>query len=402
MSRLKLSNRLSRVRVSPTVAISARAEELRAQGKDIVSLSSGEPDFDTPKNIRSAAQRAMENGKTHYTSVEGIPELLQAICGKLEADNHLSYQPNEIIVGAGGKQIIFNAMMATLEPGDEVIIPAPYWVSYPDIVLLFSGEPVYVSTTERTSFKVTAEQLQRTITPKTRWIFLNSPSNPTGAVYSKEDFKKIGEVLLNHPQVWVMTDDIYEKMIYDGLEFCSFAEAAPALKSRTLTVNGLSKSHAMTGWRIGYGAADSSLIAAMKKIQGQSTMHPCSIAQWAAVEALEGPQDFLDEMSESFDRRRQITMAALDQIDGLRCFKPGGAFYLFISIADQLGQTSAGGKKLTNDYEWVMALMEEQGVALVPGSAFGTEGYARLSYAASEQDLSQACERITRFCQSLS
>ena len=293
-------------------------------------------------------------------------------------------------------------MMATLEPGDEVIIPAPYWVSYPDIVLLFSGEPVYISTNQRNDFKVTPSQLNRAITNKTKWLLLNSPSNPTGAIYSKEDFQKLGEVLINHPHVWVLTDDIYEKLVYDDHKFCSFAEAVPELKDRTLTLNGLSKSHAMTGWRIGYGAGDKNLILAMKKIQGQSTMHPCSIAQWAAVEALEGPQEIIGEMKASFEQRRNSTYEALNNIPGIQCFKPGGAFYLFFSVAEFLGKTSPGGVKISSDQDWVMTLMEEKGVALVPGSAFGSDGYVRLSYAASVDDLNKACERISDFCKELS
>ncbi len=401
MSKVKLSSRLSKVRVSPTVAIADRAKELKAQGRDVISLAAGEPDFDTPENVRIAARTAMENGQTHYTMAEGIVELRQAICGKFRVDNHLNYQPDQVIVGAGGKQVIFNAMMATLEKADEVIIPAPYWVSYPDIVLLFGSEPVIIPTTEATGFKMTAEQLERAITAKTRWVFINSPSNPTGSVYTAEEFRALGEVLSRYPEVWVMADDIYEKIVYDDTRFVSFAEAVPQLVDRTLTVNGLSKSHAMTGWRIGYGAGDPVLIAAMKKIQGQSTLHPCSISQWAAVEALDGPQQILSTMTRSFDKRRKSTMKALDAIAGIRCFPPGGAFYLFVSIVDQLGKSSSAGKKLTTDADWVMALMEEQGVSLVPGSAFGTDGYFRLSYAASESDLEEACSRIARFSDGL-
>ncbi len=401
MSKVRLSSRLSRVRVSPTVAIADRAKELKAEGRDIISLASGEPDFDTPENVQVAARNAIDSGQTHYTMAEGIAELRQSVCDKFRRDNDLDYQPNQVIVGAGGKQVIFNAMMATLEADDEVIIPAPYWVSYPDIVLMFGAEPVIIATTEAAGFKMTPGQLEQAITPKTRWVFLNSPSNPTGSVYSEDEFQALGEVLLNHPDVWVMTDDIYEKILYDNIQFVSFAQAVPQMIERTLTVNGLSKSHAMTGWRIGFGAGDPQLISAMKKIQGQSTLHPCSIAQWAAVEALDGPQEMLSTMANSFNQRRSKTMAALNAIHGLRCFAPGGAFYLFVSIADQLGKTSASGKLLASDGDWVMALMEEQGVSLVPGSAFGSDGYFRLSYAAPESDLEEACKRIKRFSDNL-
>lgn len=401
MSKIKLASRLSKVRVSPTVAISNRAKELKAAGRDIIPLSAGEPDFDTPSNVQRAAQAAINRGETHYTMAEGIIDLRQAICNKFKRDNLLDYQPEEIIVGAGGKQVIFNAMMATLEPDDEVIIQSPYWVSYPDIVLLFDANPVIVESTEDNGFLMTASQLEAAITPRTRWVFINSPSNPTGAVYSENDFKALGDVLRSYPDVWVMSDDIYESIVFEGVRFTSFAQAVPELKDRTLTVNGLSKSHAMTGWRVGYGAGDKDLIKAMTKIQGQSTLHPCSITQWAALEALEGPQEILSEMLTTFDRRRASTMASLNAINGLHCFAPSGAFYLFVSILDHLGRSSGSGSVLDSDVDWVMALMEEQGVSVVPGSAFGTDGYFRLSFAASDDDLAQACERIARFGESL-
>lgn len=398
MTTIRLASRLDRVRVSPTVAFSARAKALRAQGRDIISLAAGEPDFDTPDNIREAAHQAIRDGHTHYTVVEGIPELRRAVCDKLARDNNLSYEPDQVSISGGGKQVIFNALMATLEPGDEVIIPAPYWVSYPDIALLFGGEPVIVETSVEEGFLMTPTQLDRAISPKTRWIILNSPSNPSGAMYGADDYAALGEVLRQHPDVWVMTDDIYETIVYGNNRFVSFAEAVPELHGRTLTMNGLSKSHAMTGWRIGYGAGDRDLIRAMNKIQGQSTLHPCSIAQWAAVEALSGSQDSLAPMVESFSRRRDNTMAALDAIEGLHCFAPGGAFYLFVSVAAQLGRRSAAGSELVTDHDWVMALMEETGVALVPGSAFGTDGYFRLSFAAADDELRDACARIATFC----
>ena len=399
---IKLASRLSKVRVSPTVDISNRARALRAEGHDVISLAAGEPNFDTPVNIQEAATRAMQAGETHYTMVEGILPLREAICDKLAKDSNLKYDPSEIIVGAGGKQIIYNAMMATLEPGDEVIIPAPYWVSYPDIALLFGGEPVIVHTTQAASFKLSPDQLSRAITGKTRWLFLNSPSNPTGAVYSREEFAALGEVLLDHPQVMVMTDDIYEKVIYSPYEFVNFCQINPALQSRTLIVNGLSKSHAMTGWRLGYGAAPVELITGMKKLQGQSSLAPCSISQWAGVEALSGPQHAVAEMAAEFSRRKTMMFGAINQIDGLDCFDPAGAFYLFVSVKSFLGKQTKKGRAIHTDTDWVLGLMEEQGVSVVPGSAFGSDGYFRLSFAAAESDLISSCERISRFCDDVS
>ena len=401
MTAIKLASRLDRAQVSPTIAFSARAQTLRAEGRDVISLAAGEPDFDTPEPVREAAHRAIRAGHTHYTLAEGILELREAICHKFSRDNALTYDPSQVIVCAGGKQVIFNALMTTLEPGDEVIIPAPYWVSYPDIALMFGGEPVTVQTTESDGFLMTPEQLERAITPRTRWVILNSPSNPTGAMYRAGDFAALGEVLRRHPQVWIMTDDIYETIVYGEERFVSFAEAVPDLYERTLTINGLSKSHAMTGWRIGYGAGDRTLIRAMNKVQGQSTLHPCSIAQWAALEALTGPRDSVRYMLDSFSRRRDHTLAALDAIGGLRCFAPGGAFYLFVSVEQHLGMNSAGGAALGTDHDWVMALLEEEDVALVPGSAFGTGGYFRLSFAASDGELAEACRRIARFAEGL-
>lgn len=401
MTQIKLASRLANVKVSATVAISAKAKALRAAGRDIISLSAGEPDFDTPANVIKAAKTAMDNGETHYTLPAGIIELRHAICAKLKRDNQLDYQPDEVIVCSGGKQVIFNAFMATLETNDEVLIPAPYWVSYPDMVLLFGGKPVIINTDIHSGFKITPPSLAASITSKSRWLILNSPSNPTGAVYSRAEYAALGEVLKRHPQVWIISDDIYEKIIYDGVEFTSFADAVPELGQRTLTMNGMSKSYAMTGWRLGYGAADKTLIDAIKKIQGQSTMAPCSIAQWAATEALNGPQQILTEMNQSFDQRRLMTMQALDAIDGMRCYRPQGAFYLFVDIQALLGKTSAAGNKLLTDVEWVMALMQQHGVALVPGAAFGADGYFRLSYAASKSDLQNACQRIADFCREL-
>lgn len=399
MSNISLASRLSAVRVSPTVAISGRAKELKRAGRDIISLAAGEPDFDTAPHIQKAAIDAMERGETHYTVAQGIPELRQAVCDKFRRDNNIDYSPDEVIICGGGKQVIFNAMMATLEEGDEVIIQSPYWVSYPDIVLLFGGKPVIVNSTEDDGFLLTAESLEQAITPKTRWLFLNSPNNPCGSVYPRERYQALGEVLQRYPDILVMSDEIYETITYEDTKFVSFVDALPAFKSRTLTVNGMSKSYAMTGWRIGYGAADETLIKAMTKIQGQSTLHPCSIAQWASVAALDGPREILGEMGAEFDKRRIATTRALNAIPGLSCFAPGGAFYLMVSVKQQLGKTSAAGTRLVTDSDWVMALMEEQGVAVVPGSAFGTDGYFRLSFATSQDELDDACGRIAKFCE---
>ncbi len=397
MTAIRLASRLDRVRTSPTVAFSARADALRSMGKDVVSLASGEPDFDTPQNIVEAGVRAAGSGRTHYTQVAGILELREAICNKFAKENGLPFLPEQVSVGNGGKQVILNALMATLEIGDEVIIPAPYWVSYPDMVRLFEGNPVIVPTHESDGFRLTPAQLEQAITARTRWLVLNSPANPTGAVYGAGEFAALGEVLRRHPQVWVLTDDIYEHIVYEPAQFVSFATAVPDLLPRTLTVNGLSKAYAMTGWRIGYGAGDRTLIQAMNKIQGQSTLHPCSIAQWAGVEALLGPQDPVRKMRDRFRERRDATLAALGVIRGMHCFIPEGAFYLFISVTQSLGQKTPQGVVLETDHDWVMALLENEGVALVPGSAFGGEGYCRLSFAASEEALAEACRRIARF-----
>ncbi len=402
MATIRLASRLGRARISPTVAFSARAEALKAAGRDVISLAAGEPDFDTPDHIVQAAKRAMCAGQTHYTLVEGIPVLREAICHKFSRDNGLIFQPDQVSVSSGGKQVIFNALMATLEPGDEVIVPAPYWVSYPDIVLLSGAEPVIVPTRESDGFRMSAAQLERAITPRTRWVILNSPSNPTGAIYRPEDFIALGEVLCRHPDVWILTDDIYETIVYEPETFVSFAAAVPALADRTLLINGLSKSHAMTGWRIGYGAGDVDLIRAMNKIQGQSTLHPCSISQWAAVEALTGPQEAVRSMRNHFARRRDQTIAALGAIEGLHCFVPGGAFYLFFSVESHQGRKSRAGVSLQNDHDWVMALLDEGGVGLVPGTAFGGAGYCRLSFAAADEVLARACQRIACFAAGLS
>ncbi len=398
---MKLASRLAEVRVSPTVAISTRARELKAEGRDIIALAAGEPDFETPQHIRDAAKRAIDRGETRYTATEGIPELREAIAAKFKRDNGLDYTPDQVLVGVGGKQVIFNVMMATLDADDEVIIPAPYWVSYPDIVRLFGGKPVFVNTKPEEGFRLTPEALEQAITPRTRWLLLNSPSNPTGVMYSSVDLSGLGAVLKRHPQVLVLTDDIYEMLTYGTVEFQTFASVVPELHERTLTMNGVSKSYAMTGWRIGYGAGPKPLMAAMKKIQGQSTYHPCTIAQWAAVEALNGPQDVLETMLSTFTRRRKQTLDALNATEGINCVSPDGAFYIFPSIQAHLGRRAPNGTVLQEDSDWVLALMEDQGVAVVPGSAFGAPGYFRLSFAAADDLLAEATRRIRNFVERL-
>ena len=398
---MKLSSRLAEVRVSPTVAISARAQELKAEGRDIITLAAGEPDFDTPQHIRDAAKRAIDRGETRYTAAEGIPELREAVAVKFKRDNGLDYSPDQVLIGVGGKQVIFNAMMATLEAGSEVIIPAPYWVSYPDIVLLCGGKPVFVNTKPEEGFRLTPDALEQVITPQTRWLLLNSPSNPTGVMYSREDLSGLGTVLKRHSEVLVLTDDIYETLTYGQVEFQTIASVVPELHEHTLTMNGVSKSYAMTGWRIGYGAGPKPLMAAMKKIQGQSTYHPCTIAQWAAVEALNGPQDVLEEMLATFTRRRNQTLDALNATGGINCVPPDGAFYIFASVEAHLGCRAPNGTVMQEDSDWVLALMEDQGVAVVPGSAFGTPGYFRLSFATADESLAEATRRIRSFVRQL-
>lgn len=396
-----LSATLSRVKPSPTIAVTTRAGELRAAGRDVIGLGAGEPDFDTPQNIKDAGIAAIHAGKTKYTAPDGIPELKQAICDKFQRENGLSYQPQQISVGTGGKQILYNALMATLNPGDEVIIPAPYWVSYPDMVLLAGGTPVVVETSMARNFKLSPEQLAAAITPKTKWLIFNSPSNPTGAGYSRAELKSLTDVLLRHPHVWVMTDDMYEHLTYDGFEFCTPAEVEPALYERTLTCNGVSKAYAMTGWRIGYAAGAVELIAAMRKIQSQSTSNPCSISQWAAVEALNGPQDFLQSNNEMFKKRRNLVIEMLNQAEGITCPTPEGAFYVYPSIAGLIGKTSPAGTLISDDAAFAAALLEEVDVAVVFGAAFGLSPNFRVSYATSEAALTEACSRIQKFCASL-
>ena len=396
-----LSATLTRVKPSPTIAVTAKAAELKAAGRDIIGLGAGEPDFDTPQNIKDASLIAINVGHTKYTAVDGILELKQAIIAKFKRDNSLNYSTKEITVGTGGKQVLYNALMATMNQGDEVVIPAPYWVSYPDMVLLTGGTPVIVTCGIDSAFKMTPEQLEAAITPKTKWLIFNSPSNPTGAGYSYDELKLLTEVLIRHPHVWVMTDDMYEHLAYDAFKFCTPAEVEPSLKGRTLTVNGVSKAYAMTGWRIGYAAGPEVLIKAIRKVQSQSTSNPCSISQWAAVEALNGSQDFIASNNEVFVRRRDLVVKALNDISGVECPVPEGAFYVYPSIAGLIGKTSASGTLIENDETFATALLEETGVAVVFGAAFGVSPNFRISYATSDEALKEACERILRFCANL-
>jgi aspartate aminotransferase len=396
-----LSDTLARVKPSPTIAVSNLAAELKAQGKDVIGLGAGEPDFDTPDNIKKAAMAAMDAGKTKYTAVDGIPELKAAICAKFKRDNGLDYTPAQVSVGTGGKQILYNALMATLNPGDEVIIPAPYWVSYPDMVLLAGGEPVFVEGPSQNGYKITPGDLEAAITPKTKWFIFNSPSNPTGAGYTAAELKGLTDVLMKHPHVWVMTDDMYEHLVYDDYEFATPAQVEPGLYDRTLTCNGVSKAYAMTGWRIGYAAGPEELIKAMRKVQSQSTSNPCSISQWAAVEALNGTQDYIATNNQVFKRRRDLVVDALNAIPGITCPVPEGAFYVYPSIDGLIGKTSAGGVKIDDDETFAKALLEEKGVAVVFGSAFGLSPAFRVSYATSDENLTEAMARIADFCEGL-
>ncbi len=396
-----LADSLARIKPSATIAVSDKARVLQAAGRDIISLGAGEPDFDTPENIKEAAIRAIRDGKTKYTNVDGIPELKAAVVAKLKRENGIDYRPDEISVGSGGKQVLFNALMATLNTGDEVIVTAPYWVSYPEIVSLAGATPVTVETTLESGFKLTPAALEAAITPKTKWVILNSPSNPSGAAYTRAELKALAAVILKHPDVWVLTDDIYEHLVYDGFRFATPVEAEPALKERTLTMNGVSKAYCMTGWRIGYGAGPSHLIKAMAKLQSQSTSNPSSISQWAAVEALNGPQDFIPRNAEAFRQRRDLVVSMLNQAAGISCPRPEGAFYVYPSCAGAIGKTTAKGVKIGNDEEFVTALLEEEGVAVVHGAAFGLSPFFRISYAASNEQLEEACSRIQRFCAGL-
>ena len=393
-----LSVSLNRVKPSPTIAVSTKAAELKASGQDIISLGAGEPDFDTPENIKAAAIRAIADGKTKYTAPDGMPELKNAICSKFRKENELSYTPKQVSVGAGGKQVLYNALVASLNLGDEVVIPAPYWVSYPDMVLLAGGTPVVVKTSIKTNYKLTAKQLEDAISPKTKWLIFNSPSNPTGAGYSWDELKSLTDVLLRHPHVWVMTDDMYEHLAYDNFQFCTPAQVEPKLYERTLTCNGVSKAYAMTGWRIGYAAGPETLINAMRKIQSQSTSNPCSISQWAAVEALNGPQEFLKTNNLKFKQRRNLVVDMLNAATGIKCPNPEGAFYVYPSISELIGKTTIKGITITDDETFATALLEDKGVAVVFGAAFGLSHNFRISYATSEENLEEACKRIQDFC----
>ena len=396
-----LSATLDRVKPSATISISTKAAEMKAAGHDVIDLSAGEPDLDTPKNIKDAAVAAIEAGKTKYTAPDGMPELKKAICEKFRRENGLDYIPAQIAVGTGGKQILYNALMATLNSGDEVIIPAPYWVSYPDMVLLAGGAPVIAETHVETGYKLTPDQLENAITKRTKWLIFNSPANPTGAGYSRRELKALTEVLKRHPQVWVMTDDMYEHITFDHFDFSTPAQVEPRLYERTLTVNGVSKAYAMTGWRIGYAGGPQKLIAAMRKIQSQSTSNPCTISQWAAVEALRGPQDFIARNRNTFLRRRDLVVGMLNDAQGVFCPKPEGAFYVYPMIADCIGKTCESGTLIESDEGFANALLEEKGVAVVFGAAFGLSPNFRVSYATSDSDLHEACSRIQEFCAGL-
>ena len=396
-----LADALSRVKPSATIAVSQKARELKAKGKDVIGLGAGEPDFDTPTNIKQAAIDAINRGETKYTPVAGIPELRQAIVAKFKRENGLDYKPEQVIVGTGGKQILFNAVMATLNPGDEVIVPAPYWVSYPEMVAINGGNPVFINTKIEDNFKLTAADLEKAITPKTKWLIFNSPSNPTGAAYTEAELKALTDVLVRHPHVWILTDDMYEHLVYGDFVFTTPAQVEPSLYDRTLTMNGVSKAYAMTGWRIGYAAGPLQLIKAMDMVQGQQTSGACSIAQWAAVEALNGTQDFIPENKKIFQARRDLVVSMLNQAKGIKCPTPEGAFYVYPSCADLIGKKTEAGKVIESDEDFVTELLEAEGVAVVHGSAFGLGPNFRISYATSDALLEEACTRIQRFCASL-
>ncbi|MEH0069782.1 pyridoxal phosphate-dependent aminotransferase [Pannonibacter sp. Pt2-lr] len=395
-----IADALSRVKPSATIAVTNKARELKAAGRDVIGLGAGEPDFDTPENIKAAAIKAINEGKTKYTAVDGIPELKEAICAKFKRENGLTYTPAQVTVGTGGKQVLYNALIATVNPGDEVLIPTPYWVSYPDMVELAGGTPVIVEADKKT-FKITAEALEAAITPKTKWFIFNSPSNPSGAAYTRAELKALTDVLVRHPHVWVMSDDMYEHLVYDNFEFTTPAQVEPSLYDRTLTVNGVSKAYAMTGWRIGYAAGPVQLIKAMATVQSQSTSNPSSIAQYAAVEALNGPQDFIPKNNEIFKARRDLVVSMLNQAKGLVCPVPEGAFYVFPSCEGCIGKTTPSGKVIETDEDFVTELLEAEGVAVVQGSAFGLGPNFRISYATATEALEDACQRIQRFCGNL-
>jgi len=393
---------LRRVKPSATLAVTQQARELARAGRDVISLGAGEPDFDTPDHVKEAAIRAIREGKTKYTDVDGIPELKEAIAGKFARENGLAYRTGQINVSPGGKAVLYNALLASLSPGDEVIVPAPYWVSYPDMVLLAGGEPVIATAGAETGFKLTPEALEAAITPRTRWLILNSPSNPTGAAYTRAELRALADVLLRHPQVWVMTDDMYEHLVYGGFEFTTIAQVAPELYERTLTVNGVSKAYSMTGWRIGYGGGPEPLIKAMAKVMGQTTSNPSSISQWAAVEALNGPQDFLKGWVKAFEERRDLVVGMLNQAQGVDCARPEGAFYVYPSVERLIGRKAPSGAVIDSDEAFVRELLDAEGVAVVQGAAFGLSPFFRVSYATSAEVLEDACRRIQRFCGAVS
>src|SRR4249919_3744081 len=397
-----LADQLKRVKPSATIAVTDKARALKLAGRNVIGLGAGEPDFDTPDNIKEAAIKAIKAGKaSKYTQVDGLAELKEAVAGKFKRENGLDYKTSQITVGAGGKQVLYNAFMATLNPGDEVIIPAPYWVSYPDMVLLAGGTPVEVMTTMANGYKMKPEALEKAITPRTMWIIFNSPSNPTGAAYTKAELKAVTDVLMRHPQVHVMSDDMYEHLVYDDFKFFSPAEVEPALYERTLTINGTSKAYCMTGWRIGYAGGQEPLIKAMAMLQSQSTSNPTAASQWAAVEALDGPQDFIPRHNKIFKERRDLCVSMLNQAKGIQCPRPEGAFYVYPSCDGAIGKTAPTGKKLANDEDFVTELLEAEGVAVVQGSAFGVGPAFRISYATKTEDLEEACRRIQRFCGNL-
>ncbi len=396
-----IADSLNRIQPSATLAVTSKALELKAQGKDVISLGAGEPDFDTPEHIKEAAIKALREGKTKYTHVDGIPELKAAIIAKMKRDHGLEYKPGQVSVGTGGKQVLFNALMATINPGDEVVIPTPCWVSYIDIVRLGDGKPVFAECRLEDGYKLTPETLDRAITPKTKWLIFNSPCNPTGAAYTKAELKALTDVLVRHKHVWLLTDDMYEKLLYDGMEFFTPAQIEPSLYERTLTLNGLSKAYCMTGWRLGYGCGPEILIKAMQKLQSQSTSNPNSIAQYAGVAALNGPHDFIAEHNKAFVERRDLVVSMLNQAAGIKCPKPQGAFYVYPSCAGTLGKTTPKGKRIETDEDFVTALLEDEGVAVVHGSAFAMAPFFRISYATSLTELEECCKRIQRFCGNL-
>ncbi len=395
---IQLSDAIARVKPSATIAVTTKANEMKRQGLDVIGLGAGEPDFDTPDNIKEAAIRAIRDGKTKYTPSDGIPELKEAVCAKFARENGLSYTPSQVNVSPGGKAVLFNALIATLNAGDEVVIPAPYWVSYPEIVLLAGARPVTISCGPNSNYKLTPEALDAAITPKTKWLILNSPSNPTGAAYTRAELKALAEVLLRHPHVWVLTDDMYEHLVYDGFEYSTIAQVEPALYDRTLTMNGVSKAYAMTGWRIGYAAGPEKLINAMRKVMDQSTSNPCSISQWASVEALNGPQDFLPGFRAAYQARRNLMVEGLNKAAGIVCPKPEGAFYVYPSCAGLIGRKAPSGRVIDSDKTFASELLEAEKVALVFGEAFGLPGTFRISYATSDALLKEALVRIQRFC----